>query len=318
MLRINKHPLGWKPYYSASFDPSADSIWGNAPPELMEDCQRMCNAAARAMANNMSIGSGPQVEVFKDRIDPGDDIQRMWPWKIWKTLSDPTGSGKPAVNFYQPNMITQELMAVFSFFYTQAGEQLGVPAYDQGSEQGTQGGAAGTAHGLAMLMTASSKIMKDAIGAIDRNIIKKIIFQTWLYAITTGVMEYEGDIHIVARASEYLIVAEQLQARRQEFLAFTNNPVDLAIIGMDGRANVLRETVKSLKMDGDNIVPPEWEMNALMGQAMGPPQEGGPPGGGGGGAPKKSEKPAPDTRPAHEQPIGGAPPVVPLEQMANM
>ena len=324
MLRVNKHPLGWKPYYSASFDPSADSIWGQAPPELMEDCQRMCNAAARAMANNMSIGSGPQVEVFKDRIDPGDDIQRMWPWKIWKTLSDPTGSGKPAVNFYQPQMITQELMTVFTFFYTQAGEQLGVPAYDQGSESGSKGGAAGTAHGLAMLMTASSKIMKDAIGYIDRQVIKKIIFQTWLYAITSGVMEYEGDINIVARASEYLIVAEQLQARRQEFLAFTNNPVDLAIIGMEGRANVLRETVKSLKMDGDNIVPAEWEINAKMGQQQAAQQEGeggGPPpgGGGGGGAkPKKSEKPVGDNRPAHEQPIGGAPPVVPLEQMSNM
>jgi hypothetical protein len=321
MLRVNKHPLGWKPYYSASFDPSVDSIWGNAPPELMEDCQRMCNAAARAMSNNMSIGSGPQVEVFKDRIDPSDDIQRMWPWKIWKTLSDPTGSGKPAVNFYQPDMVTQELMGVFNFFYNQAGEQLGVPAYDQGSPTANSGGAGSTAHGLAMLMTASSKIMKDAISYIDRNVIKKIVFQTWLYAITSGVMDYTGDINIIARASEYLIVAEQLQARRQEFLAFTNNPVDLAIIGVDGRANVLRETVKSLKMDGDNIVPPEWEMNAMMGQQMGaPPGEEGPPpgGGGGGGSPPKSEKPVGDNRPAHEQPIGGAPPVVPLEQMSNM
>lgn len=254
MVKINKHPLGWKPYYYASFDPSADSIWGNAPKELMEDCQRMCNAAARAMSNNMGIASGPQVEIFKDRVDPGDDIQRMWPWKLWKTLSDPTGSGKPAVNFYQPDMIARELMEVFNFFYSQAGEQLGVPAYDQGSETNT-GGAGSTAHGLAMLMSASSKIMKDAIRCIDQNVIKKIIFQTWLHAVTSGVMEYKGDINIVARASEYLIVAEQLQARRQEFLAFTNNPVDLAIIGIDGRANILRETVKSLKMDGDNIVP---------------------------------------------------------------
>lgn len=324
MLRVSQHPLGWKPYYSASFDPSADSIWGTAPPELMEDCQRMCNAAARAMANNMSIASGPQVEVFKDRIDPGDDIQRMWPWKIWKTLSDPTGSGKPAVNFYQPDMITQELMAVFNFFYNQSGEQLGVPAYDQGSPTANSGGAGSTAHGLAMLMTASSKIMKDAIGYIDRNIIKKIIFQTWLYAITSGVMEYKGDINIIARASEYLIIAEQLQARRQEFLAFTNNPVDLAIIGMEGRANVLRETVKSLKMDGDNIVPPEWEINAMMGQQQAAAQQeeqapGGPSAGGGGGKPKQiSEKPVGDNRPAYEQPIGGPPPVVPLEQMAKM
>ncbi len=324
MVRINKHPLGWKPYYSASFDPSADSIWGTAPPELMEDCQRMSNAAARALANNMGIGSGPQVEVHKDRVDPGDDIQRLWPWKIWKTLSDPSGSGKPAVNFYQPNMATRELMEVFNFFYAQAGEQLGVPAYDQGSESGTQGGAAGTAHGLAMLMTASSKIMKDAIGYIDRNVIKKVVFQTWLYAITSGVMEYKGDINIVARASEYLIIAEQLQARRQEFLAFTNNPVDLAIIGIDGRANVLRETVKSLKMDGDNIVPPEWEINAMLGQPAGPEgQQGpeGPPGPQASGAPAPgqaiSEEPVSNV-PAHEQPIGGAPPVVPLQRMADM
>jgi hypothetical protein len=325
MLRINKHPLGWKPYYSASFDPSADSIWGTAPPELMEDCQRMCNAAARAMANNMGIASGPQVEIFTDRMGSNNDPQRIWPWKVWRTESDPTGSGKPAVNFYQPDMISRELMEVFNFFYSQAGEQLGVPAYDQGSEQGTQSGAAGTAHGLAMLMTASSKIMKDAIGYIDRLVVKKVVFQTWLHAITTGVMEYEGDINIVARASEYLIIAEQLQARRQEFLAFTNNPTDMAIIGMDGRATVLRETVKSLKMDGDNIIPAEWEMNAMMGQMMlpAPEEEGvvGPPGGGG-GAPKPkqkiSEQPVGDSRPVHEQPIGGAPPIVPLQRMADM
>ena len=84
---------------------------------------------------------------------------------------------------------------------------------------------------------------------------------------------------------------------------------------------MLRETVKSLKMDGDNIVPAEWEINAMMGQS---PQQGqeptGPPaggGGGGGGSKQKSEKPI-DSRPAYEQPIGGPPPVVPLEQMANM
>jgi len=329
MLRVNQHPLGWKPYYGASFDPSADSIWGMAPPELMEDCQRMCNASARAMANNMGIASGPQVEVFKDRISPQEDAERMWPWKVWKTESDPAGGGKPAINFYQPSLVTSQLMEIFNFFYNQAGEQLGVPAYDQGSATGNVGGAGQTAHGLAMLMTASSKIMKDAIGYIDRNVIKKVVFQTWLYAITSGKMEYSGDINIVARASEYLIIAEQLQARRQEFLAFTNNPVDLSIVGVDGRAKVLRETVKSLKMDGDDIIPPEWEINAAQGQLPGQmgmpgmegmPGPGGPQGGGGGPQPGQdlSEKPVADQPPAYEEPIGGKPPVVPLERMANM
>jgi hypothetical protein len=316
MLKVNKHPLGWKPYYSASFDPSVDSIWGLAPTELMEDCQRMCNAAARALSNNMAIASGPQVEVFEDRVSPSTDVSRMWPWKIWKTESDPNANGKPAVNFFQPQMLGNQLMEIFTFFYGQAGEQLGVPAFEQGV--GDQAGGAGkTAHGLAMLMNASSKIMKDAIGYIDIDVIKKVVYQTWLYAIESGKMDYTGDIHIVARASEYLIIAEQLQARRQEFLNYTNNPVDLAIIGMEGRSKVLRETVKSLKMDGEEIVPPEWQLQAAAQQQPMQEEAGPKPAGGGGGQPKKPEKPIGTGRP-EDDPIGGAPPVVPLEQMAQM
>lgn len=302
MIRINKHPLGWKPYYSASFDPSADSIWGMAPPELMEDCQRMCNAAARAMSNNMAIGSGPQVEIFEDRLQPNADVSRLLPWKVWRTESDPTGSGKPAINFYQPQMVTDQLMKIFDFFYRQSGEQLGVPAYDQGVDKNT-GGAGSTAHGLAMLMTASSKIMKDAIGYIDRNVIKSVVFQTWLYAITSGVMDYQGDINVVARASEYLIVAEQLQARRQEFLAFTNNPTDLAIIGINGRSQVLRETVKSLKMNSEDIVPPEWQIQAMTGGSnMMQPMPAGEGGSSGGPQPGGPQGPGKDIS---EKPVGG-------------
>jgi hypothetical protein len=128
-------------------------------------------------------------------------------------------------------------------------------------------------------------------------------------------MEYTGDIHIVARASEYLIIAEQLQARRQEFLNYTNNPIDLAIIGMEGRSKVLRETVKSLKMDGEEIVPPEWQLQAQQAQPV--TEEAGPKPAGGGGQKKKPEKPIGTGRP-EDDPIGGAPPVVPLEQMAQM
>ena len=76
-------------------------------------------------------------------------------------------------------------------------------------------------------------------------------------------------------------------------------------------------------MDGDNIVPPEWEMNARMGQMMGPEagMEGAGPAPGGGGGPKPgqkiSEKPVSNV-PPHEQPIGGPPPIVPLQRMADM
>jgi hypothetical protein len=291
MARINKHPLGHRNYYGASFEVNPDSIWGLAPPELLEDCQRICNAAARAVVNNMAIASGPQVEVHEDRVDPKEDIEDIYPWKVWKTKSDELGKGTQAVYFYQPNTMTQELMAVYDQFFKQAGEQLGVPAYEHGSPQ--VGGAGKTAHGLSMLMSASSKIMKDAIGNIDKTLIKPVIKELWL-----NKMQYDeefnkqntGDIDIVARASEYLVIAEQLQIRRAEFLAMSMNPVDLQIIGMAGRAKILKEVLKTLKMP-DEIIPDE--MIDALDMAQGGAASPGAPGMAPGGAPGMPGAPGP-------------------------
>lgn len=258
MARLNKNPLGTYPYYGASFEPSNDSIWGIAPPELMEDCQRVCNAAARAVVNNMAIASGPQVEVNWDRLQSAEDGEFIYPWKIWRTKSDPMGKNKEAVNFYQPNPMVDALLVVYDQFFKQAGEQLGVPAYEHGSPQ--VGGAGKTAHGLSMLMSASSKIMKDAVTNIDTRVIKPVISDLYVHMMLFDKLDYSGDINIVARASEYLIIAEQLQIRRTEFLAMTNNPVDMQIIGTEGRSEILRETIKNLKLPSEDIIPDSEEM----------------------------------------------------------
>ena len=64
-----------------------------------------------------------------------------------------------------------------------------------------------------------------------------------------------GDIKIVPRASEYLVEAEQIQLRRQEFLQTTANQFDFQIMGLKGRAEVLRETLKTLKIRPDKVIP---------------------------------------------------------------
>mgnify|MGYP006911556333 FL=1 len=52
-----------------------------------------------------------------------------------------------------------------------------------------------------------------------------------------------------------LIAKEQIQIRRNEFLQATANPVDLQIVGPEGRAYLLRELARGLQMDVDKIVP---------------------------------------------------------------
>lgn len=267
MARINEDPFGEKPYYSASFDSSNDSVWGEAPPEIMEDCQRSCNAFARSLINNAAIASGPQVEVQRDRLDPGENPQRIYPWKIWFTKSDMLGRNREAIHFYQPNMMTQSLLDGYKHFFTQAGEQLGVPAYEQGLGN-VAGGAGKTAHGLSMLLNAASKIIKDAIMDIDDKVIKKVVYNTWIHTVMYDKdIDYKGDINIIARASEYLVVQDMLQARRQEFLAMTNNDLDMQIIGLEGRARVLREIANGLKMS-ENPVPDDQDLAARIEQSM--------------------------------------------------
>jgi hypothetical protein len=45
--------------------------------------------------------------------------------------------------------------------------------------------------------------------------------------------------------------------RRLEFLQLTGNPIDMSIIGVDGRAKILRNVSDTLGMEGEDIVPSE-------------------------------------------------------------
>jgi len=265
--KLNDHPLGKRNYYSASFDASNDSPWGKGIPELMRDIQKICNGCARALVNNMAHGSGPMVWLDMRRLADGEQVAGITPWKIWRMYSKAgDNSNQPPVGFFQPASIVEHLLKVYEYFFKQASEVTGIPAYIYGSPK--IGGAGETASGLSMLMNAASKGLKAVAAHIDNGIIKPSIEEHWL-----NIMLYEpekaiGDVKIVARASEYLIMMEQLQIRRMEFLNTTANPIDMQIIGQAGRAMVLRETVKSLKMPIDKIVPDRESIMQNMDQTM--------------------------------------------------
>jgi len=76
----------------------------------------------------------------------------------------------------------------------------------------------------------------------------------------------KGDVKIIARASDSLIVGEQLASLRQEFLNFTSNPIDRQIMGVDGRAALLREQSKELKMPDGEVIPSKQDLQSRMQQ----------------------------------------------------
>jgi len=250
---INPDPLGRRPYEITSWEHIPGSFWGTALPEIMRDVQVLCNAAARALANNMGIASGPQVEVAVDRLAEGEDLTQMYPWKIWQTTTDRTGGGQAGIRFFVPDMKASELMGVYQQFARQADEVTGIPNYVYGST--SVSGAGRTASGLSMLMDNAAKGIKQAISNIDK-VVAGVVHRFYVHNMMYNPDPFiKGDFTIVAKGAMGLLAKEQLQVRRNEFLAATSNPVDLQIIGPEGRAYLLREVAKTLQMDTDKLVP---------------------------------------------------------------
>jgi hypothetical protein len=250
---INPDPLGRRPYEIASWRSIPGAFWGTALPEIMRDVQMMCNASARALANNMGIASGPQVDVAVDRLADGEELTQMYPWKIWQTTSDRTGGGQPAVRFFMPDMKAAELIGVYNQFIKQADEVTGIPAYLYSGSTGS--GAGRTASGLSMLMDNAAKGIKSAIMSIDR-VVQMVVERFYVHNMMFNPDPWiKGDFKIVARGAMGLIQKEAINVRRNEFMAATANPVDLQIMGPEGRAYLLREQAKGLQMDTDKIVP---------------------------------------------------------------
>jgi len=268
---INPDPLGRRPYYKTSYEKIPGLFWGNAPPDLVRDSQAMCNAAARALANNMGVSSGPQVVVNVDRLPPGEDITNIYPWKVHQVRSDPVGGSAKAIEFFQPSSNAQDLFEVYERYSVLADEYTGIPRYMSGDSPG--GGVGRTASGLSMLISHAGKVMKQVIAQIDNDVFVPLLERLYNHNMKFHEnQEIKGDVRIVARGLNSLLLKESAQVRLNEFLQLTGNPVDMQIIGLPGRAELLREAAKRLDVNVDRIVPDLDVLRAKEAMAQMQPQ----------------------------------------------
>jgi hypothetical protein len=272
------------PYYVTSFEKVPGTVVGNALPDILEDIQDATNAALRSLINNMSIASGPQVVVNDDRVAENENGDDLYPWKRWHVETDPLGAnnGQMPITFFQPNSNAQELLGVYEKFTQIADELSAIPRYITGSER--LGGAGRTASGLAMLMGNAAKILQTVAANIDNDVIEPAVSALYdMVMLTDQTGMLRGDENIVVLGVNVAMQRETQRQRQLEFLQITANPIDSQIMGVRGRANVLREVSNGIGMPGEDIVPPDEEIKAQMGG--GPSGPGGPPPGGGPAAP---------------------------------
>lgn len=274
------------PYFITAFEQIPGALMGYGLVDLLQDVQTICNAAARAIVNNASIASGPQVVINDAVLQPGENDQ-LFPWKRWHVNYDPSlvSSGLRPIEFDQPQMNVAELMGIYNQWYQLGDEISAIPRYMTGNER--VGGAGRTASGLAMLMGNASKTLQNVAASIDRDVIAPILEGLFEMVMLTMPGMFQGDEQIVVKGVNHAVKREQDRMRQLEFLQLTANPIDMGILGIPGRANVLRSVADNLGLEHEKTVPDEETIQAnIMAQEQAaaaaaqvptPPEQGGDP-----------------------------------------
>jgi hypothetical protein len=319
-VQLSPSPRRRPPYYLTSFEKVPGTPVGNALPDILNDLQDTSNGALRALMNNLSIASGPQVVVNDDRLSGMETGEELFPWKRWHVTDDPTNSNstqKP-VDFFQPQSNAQELLSVFTALGAMADDQSAIPRYLQGNSPG--GGAGRTASGLAMLMGNASKILQTVAANIDRECMDPAltaVVDMILLTDETGLLT--GEEKVVVKGVAVAVQRETQRSRQLEFLQITANPMDAQIMGVKGRAKVLRAVSEGLGLPGE-IVPSDQEItsqqkaekaaqDAATSAGIGGPPGGSPTGPGGpGGAPQGGPQSPPQGGSGSGAPPAGGPP----------
>jgi hypothetical protein len=259
-VQLSPSPRKRHQYYISSFEKIPGTIVGNGLPDLLTDIATVANATLRALVNNLSIASGPQVVVSDDRLADGEDGEDLYPWKRWHVKSDPFGNNaQPAITFWQPQANSQELMSVYTAFSSLADEMSAIPKFVQGIASGPTGR---TASGLAMLMQNASKILQTVAANIDRDVIKGLLenlLDMIMLTDTTGLLDGQEEVRVLG---VNVAMAKEAQLQKElEFLQITANPIDMSIIGPKGRAVVLKQVADHLNIPGADIVPSAEELD---------------------------------------------------------
>lgn len=258
-VQMSPSPRKRHPYYVTSFEKVPGTIVGNGLPDMLSDIQDVANATMRALVNNMSMASGPQVVVNDDRLAADEDGEAMYPWKRWHTIADPLSNNTQVpVSFFQPASNANELLLVYKELNNMADDLSALPRYLSGQ---APGGAGRTSSGLAMLMGNTSKVMQTVASNCDRDVVSQSLsglFDMIMLTDDSGLLTGEESIRV--KGVQVAVQRETQRARQLEFLQVSANPIDMQIMGVKGRANVLRSVSKTIGLDDTEVVPSEDEI----------------------------------------------------------
>jgi hypothetical protein len=114
-------------------------------------------------------------------------------------------------------------------------------------------------------MGNASKILQTVAANIDRDVINPLLTSLYdMVMLTDTSGTFKGDESIRVRGVDVAVQRETSRMRQMELLQITANPIDMQIMGPEGRAKLLRGVSEEVGITG--IVPTEEELMAKLKQ----------------------------------------------------
>jgi hypothetical protein len=253
---LNPYPNKKRPFYVTSFDKNPRTMFGKGLEAILRDIARVSNACVRSLTNNMAYSSGPILEASVKRMAQGEDIDDIYPGKVFKVddKEDFVQHNIPAIRSIGIDSRAGELLSVHDAFKKEGDDVSGLPAYVLGNPQ--VAGAGRTLGGLSLLMGNAAKGMKKVLLQTDKDIIEPLIeayvFMNLKYNQDQSI---KFDTQVVARGSSGLLKKELSQARAVDVLNTLVPFANTGLVSPDAIKIVLRDVIKGLGDYGDDVVP---------------------------------------------------------------
>jgi hypothetical protein len=175
----------------------------------------------------------------------------------------PNAVGDP-IKFVTVSMNVAELDRLYQQALVDADNESGVPAYMYGSDKAA--GAGTTYSGLATLMNAAARGIKDALLEVDQAVSKFISnWADWQNEYSKDAA-LKGDVKVVCSGATGLFVQEMQLQRMGEMLDRLRSSGANEVIGPEFFIGIIRQMGRMLKMDVSKI-PSDEELGQKLKEA---------------------------------------------------
>lgn len=262
VIRAELHPLDTQdPLYSLFPLVSDDSTpFGYGIPYVLRASQTAINAAWRMMLDNAALSVGPQIVINQNAVKPADGVYALAPRKVW-LLNDPTRNVREAFEAFTVNSHQPELMSIFETARQLIEKESNIPDLMQGDLGSLP---QQTASGMSMAMNAANTVLRRLVKRWDDQITKTLIRRFYDYNMQySELQDVKGDFEVDARGSSALMVKETQAQALMQLIQIAQSP---ALLPLTKLAALYRKTVETLRLDADELVYSDDELQAQQQQ----------------------------------------------------